>query len=182
MFTPNYISKGAWDILNRGNILKLFKNIPALCTIMTKDLEKVSFIPSCVAPGGESTVITLRESSISGRILGESEQFLKWGVHLTGLNQSRYPHILEGTGIDRQSIRNSETVGHHGCLRGAVGQDDPRRASAKQISPTNFNTLHLGTVTITGNRRQITLGDSGGIQQDWSWLGASLNQAKYPHS
>ncbi|KAJ1191058.1 hypothetical protein NDU88_000375 [Pleurodeles waltl] len=47
MFIPHYTSKGLIDILNRGNLLRLFPQIPSLRYITSEDME---WVPHCDGP------------------------------------------------------------------------------------------------------------------------------------
>ena len=173
MFISLYRSKGPWDILNRGNILKLCQNVPLLGVVSTNDLESISFAPSKEAPDGEASQVELRDPTLGRRLLGEKGTFLEWGVHVKEIIPLRYPHILNKMCLVKP---NAAGVGNLGLLKEARGRDFLSERRKNTVIPDWPPTL--ATVTVQGINRKVVIVEEHPPQQDWAWISATLNSAR----
>ncbi|KAJ1202302.1 hypothetical protein NDU88_006102 [Pleurodeles waltl] len=94
LFIPCYNSKGAFDILNRGTILKLINAILPLAHISTTELMTVEFTPHPHNKDKEATLTSLATFAIIDQILAHQETFSAWGIILQKLEPPRYPNLL----------------------------------------------------------------------------------------
>ena len=177
MLTPLYPSRGPWDILNRTNVLRICENIPSLCKLVSKDIERLSFIPSSAAPGGESTLLVLRDPEIAASMLGEAEILAKWGILIKENDPPGYPLILI---TERAGQRPFAGPIPPSFLRGALGAPTTSQAPPALNHPRDAP--DLGKITISGDSRRVALAQSQGSLTDWGWIGHTLNKASRPYS
>ncbi|KAJ1214973.1 hypothetical protein NDU88_002583 [Pleurodeles waltl] len=91
MFIPTYKSRGAHNILNRGNILNLLHAIPALTNITSYDIVSIEFLEPTEGSVQEATMASFQNSSLAQAMMREKSIFAAWGIQVSTPIKDMYP-------------------------------------------------------------------------------------------
>lgn len=138
---PEYPTKGRQDILNRGNLLTLFKKIPELKGITSRDLLAVEFQPTAFSPDTEESLTTWTSKELVDRIYATRTKFEAWGITLRIHKRPKYPYLLlQSTAIPKMGQMFGKD--QKSCLHGASNTSPPAQNNSTQkdeiASPLNF--------------------------------------------
>ena len=96
-FIRHYHSRGNIDLLNRGNLLRLFSHIPTLTKLSSKTLLWVQFKEMVDGRSGQEATMTAWDSKATrDLIFAQRSLFANWGIELEIPVPPKYPYILLG--------------------------------------------------------------------------------------
>lgn len=154
LFTPEYESKGPFDLLNRGNLLRLLSTIPSLNGLCSADLLSVEFIKTDRTQDKEATKATWTSSKIVNKILDEQNIFKTWRIKSVLHHNIGYPLPLLERPQYGPSTKNSKTTS---VLRCALGRSPTKtQGTFTQKSSMVFNSDNLDDLRLFRIRNTLS--------------------------